>query len=85
MHEIHGMNRPIVQVIDGKQTSLPIYIYISTSAELDEDGSYVSVYGLICRSIQDDLKIANDSTDLKLYVRTLLRKWWLNSPDIVPA
>jgi hypothetical protein len=83
LHEIHGMNRPIVQVIDVKQTSLPIYI--PTSAELDEDGSYVSVYGLICRSIQDDLKIANDSTDLKLYVRTLLRKWRLNSPDIVPA
>jgi hypothetical protein len=59
----------MVQVIDGEQASLPIYI--PTSAELDEDGSYVSAYGLICRSIQDDFK---------LYVRTLLRKTGVKLP-----
>ncbi len=51
-----------------------------TSAELEEDGSYLSAYGLICRPIQDDLKMGNDSTDVKLYVRTLLRKTGIKLP-----
>ncbi len=68
----------MVQVIDGEETSL--HIYVPTSAELEEDGSYVSAYGLICRSIQNDLKMANDCTDLKLYVRTLLRKTGVKLP-----
>ncbi len=55
LHQLHGINRPIVQVIDGEQASLPVYI--PTSAELDEDGSHVSAYDLICRSIQNDFKL----------------------------
>jgi hypothetical protein len=68
----------MVQVINGEETSLPVYV--PTSAELEEDGTYVSAYGLICRSIQNDLKMANDFTDLKLYVRTLLRKTGVKLP-----
>jgi hypothetical protein len=68
----------MVQVIDGKQTSLPVYI--PTSAELNENDTYVSAYGLICQSIRDDINMANDFKDLKLYVRTLLRKTGVKLP-----
>jgi hypothetical protein len=68
----------MVQLIDNEQTSLPAYI--PTSAELDEDGSYVSACGLICQFIQDDLNTANNYPDIKLYVRTLLRKTGVKLP-----
>jgi hypothetical protein len=68
----------MVQTIGGPQTSFPLHV--PTPTELDEDGSYMSAYGLICRSIFEDVKMANDSKSLTMYERSVLRKTGVKLP-----
>ncbi len=77
-HRLHKTNHPMIQVIGGQEISFPVYIL--TSNEIDEDSSYVSAYGLIYQSIKGDLKMANDSQNLSLYIRTVLRKTGVKLP-----
>ncbi len=78
LHGLHKTNHPMIQVIGGQEISFPVYIL--TSDEIDEDSSYVSAYGLIYQSIKGDLKMANDSQNLSLYIRTVLRKTGVKLP-----
>ncbi|CAF1683549.1 unnamed protein product [Rotaria magnacalcarata] len=74
----HGINSPMFQVISGEQAPLPTYT--PTSVELEADGSYISASGVVCQYIEADLKAANLSNDVKLYVRSLLRKTGVKLP-----
>jgi hypothetical protein len=78
LHQQHPSDRPMVQTIGSQQTSLPLHV--PTPAELNEDGSYESAYGLICQSIQEDLEMANDLQKYNSYERSVLRKTGVKLP-----
>ncbi len=78
LHQRHRINLPIIQVIGGEEGSLPVHL--PTPDELEEDGSYISAYDLVRRSIVVDIIMANDFEDLKLYARAVLRKTGVKLP-----